>query len=199
MPLPLLWIGGAAMGALMLADEREKRQQLERHRLLGRVPRQVNANQAMVAAPSQWQKGFKQVTPQPGSIVCCYVFGVIEHTGIWLGNDCLVELHGSGLVRAVSIKRFLAGRTGSQIFLACNHLHQPLIANTIVNRAERAIYQYREYDLFDNNCHRFVWSCLCGEERAIKSFNELNQKLAAYFKQGIYWDEMCLAPEFTDK
>ncbi|MGL5397543.1 MAG: lecithin retinol acyltransferase family protein [Shewanella sp.] len=199
MPLPLLWIGGAAMGALMLADEREKRQQLERNRLLGRVPRQVNANQAMVAAPSQWQKGFKQVTPQPGSIVCCYVFGVIEHTGIWLADDCLVELHGSGLVRAVSVKRFLTGRTGSQIFIACNHLHQPLIANTIVNRAERAIYQYREYDLFDNNCHRFVWSCLCGEERAIKSFNELNQKLAAYFKQGIYWDEMCLAPELTDK
>lgn len=199
MPLPLLWIGGAAMGALMLADEREKRQQLECNRLLGRVPRQVNANQAMVAAPSQWQKGFKQVTPQPGSIVCCYVFGVIEHTGIWLADDCLVELHGSGLVRAVSVKRFLAGRTGSQIFIACNHLHQPLIANTIVNRAERAIYQYREYDLFDNNCHRFVWSCLCGEERAIKSFNELNQKLAAYFKQGIYWDEMCLAPELTDK
>ena len=198
MPLPLLWIGGAAMGALMLADEREMRQQLERNRLLGSVPRQVSTKQAMITAPSQWQKGFKQVTPQPGSIVCCYVFGVIEHTGIWLADDCIVELHGSGLVRAVSVKRFLAGRTGSQIFIACNHQHQPLIANTIVNRAERAIYQYREYDLFDNNCHRFVWSCLCGEERAIKSFNELNQKLAAYFGQGIYWDEMHLASALTD-
>ncbi|BDA60210.1 lecithin retinol acyltransferase family protein [Shewanella xiamenensis] len=198
MPLPLLWIGGAAMGALMLADEREKRQQLERNRLLGSVPRQVSTKQAMITAPSQWQKGFKQVTPQPGSIVCCYVFGVIEHTGIWLADDCIVELHGSGLVRAVSVKRFLAGRTGSQIFIACNHQHQPLIANTIVNRAERTIYLYREYDLFDNNCHRFVWSCLCGEERAIKSFNELNQKLAAYFAQGIYWDEMHLASALTD-
>ncbi|MEL4245234.1 lecithin retinol acyltransferase family protein [Shewanella xiamenensis] len=198
MPLPLLWIGGVAMGALMLADEREKRQQLERNRLLGSVPRQVSTKQAMITAPSQWQKGFKQVTPQPGSIVCCYVFGVIEHTGIWLAEDCIMELHGSGLVRAVSVKRFLAGRTGSQIFIACNHQHQPLIANTIVNRAERAIYQYREYDLFDNNCHRFVWSCLCGEERAIKSFNELNQKLAAYFRQGIYWDEMHLASALTD-
>lgn len=198
MPLPLLWLGGATIGALMLADEREKRQQLERNRLLGRVPRQVSANQAMVAAPSQWQKGFKQVTPQPGSIVCCYVFGVIEHTGIWLAGDCLVELHGSGLVRAVSVKRFLAGRTGSQIFIACNHRHQPLIANTIVSRAERAIYQYREYDLFDNNCHRFVWSCLSGEERVIKSFNTFNQELADYFKQGIYWDAMRLAPELTE-
>ncbi len=195
MPLPLLWLGSAAMGALLLADEREKRLQLERDRLLGKVSRQTTGNQAMVTAPSQWQKGFKQVSSQPGSIVCCYVFGVIEHTGIWLADDCLVELHGSGLIRAVSVKRFLAGRTGSQIYIACNHQHQPLIASDMVSRVERAIYQYREYDLFDNNCHRFVWSCLCGEELAIKSFNELNQKLAGYFKQGIYWDEMRRVPE----
>ncbi|MCL1090437.1 lecithin retinol acyltransferase family protein [Shewanella profunda] len=190
MPLPLLWIGGAAIGAVLLADEREKRQQLERDRLLGRAAKQLLTHRAMVAAPSQWQKGFTQVMPVPGSIVCCYVFGVIEHTGIWLGDDCLVELHGSGLVRAVSIKRFLAGRTGSQIYLACSHLHQPLVAEAILNRAEQAIYQYREYDLFDNNCHRFVWACISGHEVAIKSFNELNQKLAVYFGEGIYWDEI---------
>ena len=36
MPLPLLWMGGAVIGAVLLADEREKRQQLERDRLLGK-------------------------------------------------------------------------------------------------------------------------------------------------------------------
>lgn len=197
MPLPLLWLGGAALGAAFLADERQKRLQLERDRLLGRAPKQALANRAMLAAPSQWQKGFKQVIPEPGSIVCCYVFGVIEHTGIWLGDDCLVELHGSGLVRAVSIKRFLAGRTGSQIYLACNHQHQPLVSEAALERAQQAIYQYREYDLFDNNCHRFVWSCISGHEISIQSFNELNQQLAAYFNQGIYWDEMQL-PQLSD-
>ena len=193
MPLPLLWMGSAVIGAVLLADEREKRQQLERDRLLGKAPKYPVAKRAMVAAPSQWQKGLKQVAPIPGSIVCCYVFGVIEHTGIWLGDDCLVELHGSGLVRAVSVKRFLAGRTGSQIYLACNHQHQPLIADSVLTRAEQAIYQYREYDLFDNNCHRFVWSCISqrGEE-VVKGFNELNQKLAEYFNQAIYWDEMII-------
>lgn len=189
MPLPLLWMGSAVIGAVVLADEREKRQQLERDRILGKAP-----NRAMVAAPSQWQKGFKQVASIPGSIVCCYVFGVIEHTGIWLGDDCLVELHGSGLVRAVSVKRFLAGRTGSQIYLACNHQHQPLIADAVLTRAEQAIYQYREYDLFDNNCHRFVWSCISQKgEEVVKGFNELNQKLAEHFNQGIYWDEMIMS------
>lgn len=197
MALPLLWLGGAAIGAAFLADEQQKRLQLERDRLLGRAPKQALANRAMLASPSQWQKGFKQVQPEPGSIVCCYVFGVIEHTGIWLGDDCLVELHGSGLVRAVSIKRFLAGRTGSQIYLACNHQHQPLVSGSVLNRAQQAIYQYREYDLFDNNCHRFVWSCISGHEVSIKSFNELNQRLAAHFNQGIYWDEMQL-PQLSD-
>lgn len=197
MPLPLLWLGGAAIGAAFLADERQKRLQLERDRLLGRAPKQALANRAMLAAPSQWQKGFKQVIPEPGSIVCCYVYGVIEHTGIWLGDDCLVELHGSGLVRAVSIKRFLAGRTGSQIYLACNHQHQPLVSEAVLERAQQAIYQYREYDLFDNNCHRFVWSCISGHEISIQSFNELNQQLAAHFNQGIYWDEMQL-PQLSD-
>lgn len=197
MPLPLLWLGGAAIGAAFLADERQKRLQLERDRLLGRAPKQALANRAMLAAPSQWQKGFKQVIPEPGSIVCCYVFGVIEHTGIWLGDDCLVELHGSGLVRAVSIKRFLAGRTGSQIYLACNHQHQPLVSEAVLERAQQTIYQYREYDLFDNNCHRFVWSCISGHEISIQSFNELNQQLAAHFNQGIYWDEMQL-PQLSD-
>ncbi|PIW59163.1 lecithin retinol acyltransferase family protein [Shewanella sp. CG12_big_fil_rev_8_21_14_0_65_47_15] len=197
MPLPLLWLGGAAIGAAFLADERQKRLQLERDRLLGRAPKQAPTNRAMLAAPSQWQKGFKQVLPEPGSIVCCYVFGMIEHTAIWLGDDCLVELHGSGLVRAVSIKRFLAGRTGSQIYLACNHQHQPLVSEAVLDRAQQAIYQYREYDLFDNNCHRFVWSCMSGYEISIKSFNELNQKLAVHFNQGIYWDEMQL-PQLSD-
>ncbi|MCS6235212.1 hypothetical protein G3495_08720 [Shewanella baltica] len=177
MPLPLLWMDSAVIGAVLLADEREKRQQLERDRILGKAPKYPFANRAMVAAPSQWQKGLKQVAPIPGSIVSCYVFGVIEHTGIWLGDDCLVELHGSGLVRAVSVKRFLAGRTGSQIYLACNHLHQPLIADTVLTRAEQAIYQ-----CFSQR----------GEE-VVKGFNELNKKLAEHFNQGIYWDEMIIS------
>ena len=91
---------------------------------------------------------------------------MIEHTGIWLGDDLPRELHGSGLVRAVSVKRFLAGRTGSQIYLACNHLHQPLIADAVLTRAEQAIYQYREYDLLTITAIDLSESCISqrGEE-----------------------------------
>ena len=189
MPLPLLWLGGAAIGAVLLADEREKRHQLELKRRKGIAPKTFKEGEHLPLAPSVWQAGHKRVQPQPGSIICCFVYGLIEHTGIWLDEHTLIELHGSGLVRAVSTKRFLAGRTGSKIFVACSHDHQVLVEPAMLEKAQQAIYTYREYDLFDNNCHRFVWSCLSGKEESLSSFNELNQRLAAYFNQSLYWDE----------
>lgn len=204
MPLPLLWLGTAAIGALVLADEREKRLALERERRLRRPSFERQAwlhaplQAPLIVPPSQWQTGLARVKPLVGSLVCCHVYGIIEHTGVWLGEDCVVELHGSGLVRAVSEQRFLAGRTGSKIFVACSRQHQPLIASQVAQRAAKAIYQYRDYDVFDNNCHRFVWACISGEERQFDGFSAFNQQLVSYFKQGIYWDEMCLARRFGE-
>lgn len=187
MALPLLLLG-SALGAALLANEREKRHQLERKRLSGINPASMK-DKTIGLHPSLWQVGHKQVKPKPGAIICCFVYGVIEHTGIWLDDNTLIELHGNGLIRAVSTKRFLAGRTGSKIFVACSHTHQPLIDGEVLLRAEKAIFTYREYDLFDNNCHRFVWSCLNGTEESLPSFNDLNKKLSSYFEQTIYWDE----------
>ncbi|MFV7784011.1 lecithin retinol acyltransferase family protein [Shewanella marisflavi] len=189
MALPLLWLGGAALGAALIADAKHKQKQLTLDRRLGRAPKAPIGERVSPLSPSVLHLGEVKVAPKPGALVCCFVFGVIEHTGIWLGDDTLVELHGSGLIRPVSATRFLAGRTGSRIFVACDHQHQPLIGESVLERAEQAIYQYREYDLFDNNCHRFVWSCLTGEEKSISSFDKLNRLLAAHFAQAIYWDE----------
>ena len=61
MPLPLLWIGGAAIGAALLADERQKRQSLERRRALGTAPKQ--SSHAMQLSPSIWQASHKQIAP----------------------------------------------------------------------------------------------------------------------------------------
>ncbi|QYK02812.1 lecithin retinol acyltransferase family protein [Shewanella psychrotolerans] len=190
MALPLILLGGAALGALLVADERHNQKKLTLDRRLGKAPRAHNDKRVSPLRPSVFHLGEVKVEPEPGAIVCCFVFGVIEHTGIWLGEDTLVELHGSGLVRPISSTRFLAGRTGSRIFQACDHQHRALIAPKVLSRAEQAIYQYRDYDLFDNNCHRFVWSCMTGEELAIESFERFNKILGKYFQQAIYWDEI---------
>ncbi|QYJ96308.1 lecithin retinol acyltransferase family protein [Shewanella alkalitolerans] len=193
MALPLLWLGGAALGAAFIADAKQKQRQLTLDRRLGRAPKAPEGKRVSPLAPSVLHLGEVKVTPPPGALVCCFVFGVIEHTGIWLGDDTLVELHGSGLIRPVSSKRFLAGRTGSRIFVACDHQHRPLIGESVLKRAQQAIYQYRDYDLFDNNCHRFVWYCLTGEELSISSFDKFNRLLASHFAQAIYWDEAAIA------
>jgi hypothetical protein len=189
MALPLLWLGSAALGAILLADEREKRHQLTLNRRRGVAPKTLEECETAALSPSAWQTGNSKMKPQPGSIICCFVYGLIEHTGIWLDEHTLIELHGSGLVRAVSTKRFLAGRTGSKIFVACSHDHQVLVEPAMLAKAEQAIFTYREYDLFDNNCHRFVWSCLSGKEESLPSFNDLNKRLAIHFNQSLYWDE----------
>ncbi|MGS0695849.1 lecithin retinol acyltransferase family protein [Shewanella sp. 0m-4] len=192
MALPLIWLGAAAVGAAIVAEEREKQKTIALKRQQGQASAKHVSGQSAILAPSLWKTGAKKVEPMPGAIVCCFVFGVIEHTGIWLGDNTLVELHGSGLVRAVSTQRFLAGRSGSRIYQACNHLHQPLIGTEVLRRAKQSIFSYREYDLFDNNCHRFVWHCLSGEERALSSFGKLNNQIGRYFSEAVYWDELKL-------
>lgn len=189
MALPLIWLGGALIGAGIIAEDRERRRKIERDRRLKRGSCNDTSNNSLGAWPSLYDESFKKVKPIPGAIVCCYVFGVIEHTGIWLGDDTLIELHGSGLIRAVSTNRFLAGRTGNEIFLACNHKHQVLVDEAILANAQAQLFNYRDYDVFDNNCHRFVWSCLTGSEESLSSFEKLNDNLAKYFGEPIYWDQ----------
>lgn len=192
MPLPLLWIGGAALGALALADARESRRRLQYQRARGQTAIE-HGEKSVVLSPSTWQTGGKQSTPVPGALMCCHVFGVIEHTGIYLGDGLIAELHGSGLIRAVSAERFLHGRTGSRIFVAADANHQPLAHEMATERAAMALFQYRDYDLLENNCHRFVWHCISGDEREIKGFGELNQLVAAFYGKAIYWDEARLS------
>ncbi|GIU28408.1 lecithin retinol acyltransferase family protein [Shewanella schlegeliana] len=192
MAFPLIWLGAAAVGAAIVAEEREKQKSIALKRRQGKANAEHRQGQSAALAPSLWKTGNKMVSPEPGGVVCCFVFGVIEHTGIWLGDNTLVELHGSGLVRAVSVERFLAGRTGSRIYQACNHQHQALIGEQVLDRAKQSIFNYREYDLFDNNCHRFVWHCLSGEEIALSSFSKLNDRIGTHFSEAVYWDELDL-------
>ncbi|GAA4892711.1 hypothetical protein GCM10023333_27450 [Ferrimonas pelagia] len=126
--------------------------------------------------------------PVPGAVVVCHVFGVVEHTGIWLGSNAIAELHGSGLVRAVSPKRFLHGRSGARIFVCCDRLHAPLIQQDAVQRAVASLFTYRDYHLRHNNCHRFIWHCLTGQEQKITSFSQFNLLLSQLFDTGLYWD-----------
>jgi len=140
--------------------------------------------------PSDTYSSDTFVQPLPGSVVCCEVYGMLDHTGIWIDNDTIVELSNSGLVKAVSPERFLSERSGENIFIACDSSHKPIIIDQCEQRAIDNVFSYREYDVIDNNCHRFVQFCLSGIDLELTTFATLNKHLATLSQKNIYWDKV---------
>ena len=126
------------------------------------------------------------VEPQTGGIVCCDVYEMFEHSGIWVDGN-VIELQGTGLIRGISPSRFTHDRSGNTIYVACDSNNMPLTDNTLMQRAVSKLYEYRDYHVVKNNCNRFVAECLSGTDKSITTFTELNHFLSEYFGQPIYW------------
>lgn len=159
MPIPLIWLGAGVAAVYSGLKYTEQQHFLN-------------------AGPS--------VLPVDGALVSCGIFGLFEHSGIWLDGN-IIELKGNGLIRAISPARFLAKRSGERIVIACDAQSQPLIAKNAAARAVAQLYQYREYDLLKNNCHRFVWNCISGKNEPLTRFRDLNQRLEQFFECRIVW------------
>lgn len=117
-----------------------------------------------------WVKD-KVPAPEPGTPLLVDLFGVIEHSGIYLGNGHVAELFGDNLLREVTLREFLEGekgtrvRTGHRIFAACSRLSGKTLASPYAAENARAfIRRIRtvQYNLFRNNCHLFSISCISG-------------------------------------
>jgi len=116
-----------------------------------------------------------------GAVMACEIFALFEHTGIYLGDATITELAGSGLVRAVSPRRFLDGRSGEDILVATDHQGNVLAEASAAKRASEQIYSYQPYDLLRNNCHRFTYHCVTGLPEIITSFYDLKVALLSYY------------------
>lgn len=173
MAIPLLWIGAGALALLAGHHYSKELRQQSRIQLM----------------PGEGQQC---VMPIDGAIVSCGVFGLFEHTGIWLDGN-IVELKGNGLIRAVSPTRFLQYRSGDHIYIACDADNVPLVAGQCAERASKRIFDYCEYDLFKNNCHQFVWQCLSGTSQELHLFSQLNQLMAEHFNGEIHWQKCAIS------
>jgi hypothetical protein len=172
MPAPLFWLGTSALA--LLASAKYSSDEI--------------LDESVGTRPGHSDIGVK---PMNGAIVCCGVYEVFDHSGIWLDGN-IVELKGNGLIRGVSPQRFLKDRSGEQIFIACDNQYQPLIEHGVAKRAASRLFEYSEYDMFRNNCHKFVWQCISEKDEQITRFAELNNQLSNQFKQVIHWQPSLL-------
>ena len=123
-----------------------------------------------------------KVKPVPGSVLKCdlafgadFLGGSLCHTGIYLGGDEIAEItneDGAAKVNVVDPADFLNGqgtnliRTGINIYVATDGNGRALGSTKVAKRARAFVELGRrgEYDLVDNNCHKFTVRCVTGEE-----------------------------------
>lgn len=191
MPVPLLWLGAAAsvLAVKALADDRKIQHTKRFKRYRAQTLADLEQYESPVATyPTDVFDTEQKVKPEIGAIVCCGIGGVLEHSGIWIGDNTIVEVDGNGLVKAVSPQRFTQSRSGNKIFIACDSLGQPLVSELAAQKAIDQLYQVISYHLFDNNCHQFIWQCFQTNNKSITTFKALSLNIAQLFDRVIYWD-----------
>lgn len=195
MALPLIAIAAALGAGALHEHNKNKYKRLELDRYLPEKQTGYdlqNTLREVIKSPSDTYCSDILVKPLPGSIVCCEVFNLLEHTGIWIDEHTIIELSNNGLVKAVSAARFLNERSGKNIFVACDQHHQPIVIEGCEKRALNSVFTYRGYDVIENNCHRFTHFCLSNDDREVSRFSRLNQILIQLVNQNIYWDKVKL-------
>ena len=110
------------------------------------------------------------VTPIRGSVLYTdLLFGYMEHSGIYVGDNEIVELNSNGEIAIVSPSEFISGGTGVHIYVSCckdiiNPLDDPVPVGgeQIAQRALDMVGEMRNYNILFDNCHQFTAGCLTG-------------------------------------
>lgn len=119
------------------------------------------------------------VMPLPGSIVY-RKYRFAEHTGIYIGDNSIIELDGGGHIKKVSFIEFCKG---NPIYVACDHNGYVLYDDRIHQRAQKMVGIRRSYNLLFDNCHQFVAGCILGDfENGNHFFFLVERCVKKYFK-----------------
>lgn len=126
---------------------------------------------------------------RPGSIVACdLAMGTLDHTGIYIGRNRIVERNGCGRIRKVSIKEFTNSstlRSGVTLYAAC--VKGKVIASPeIAKRAREAVETDYGYHLISNNCHKLTAYLATGRRHNITTFTTLASILDTKYP-GLEW------------
>lgn len=101
--------------------------------------------------------------PIPGSVVYTDLIpGYMQHSGIYVGDDCIVELNREGEIRLVGQDEFTCGGLGVRIHVSSAG-GRAVGSATVAERALAQVGRHRDYHLLLNNCHQFSSGCLTGD------------------------------------
>jgi len=143
----------------------------------------------------------RSVKPKVGSLLAVgLAFGLIEHTGIYVGDGYVIEQHGDDELRKVTLREFMDGDgelyargLNISIQIACNKDGEPLASKKTAKNALKMYDDYtrrtKEYSLLFNNCHQFCWQCISGSKKNnLVLFSTLEDYVSMHFEDVIYWD-----------
>ena len=104
--------------------------------------------------------------PEPGCVVYCdLTLGLMEHSGIYVGNNTIIHLTKDGVVERCTPAQFMKGTTGLNIYVGCFNQFpagSPEVARRAIDFADKV--RFRDYGLMTNNCHIFCEYCITGKE-----------------------------------
>ena len=130
-----------------------------------------------------------QCVLRPGSIVACdLALGALDHTGIYIGRNRIVERNGDGNIKKVSIDEFInssTSRTGVTLYAACAN-GKVIASSEIANRARKAVGADPGYHIYSKNCHRLTAYLATGTRHDITFFSELASVLDKKYP-GLEW------------
>lgn len=107
----------------------------------------------------------KITEPPEGSVLYCdLLFGVMEHSGIYIGNNKIIHLNKHGVLEIVSPEEFVSGTTAVSIYVGCID-GIAVGTSQVKNRALNFLKnnRYLDYNAILNNCHIFSSACLTGK------------------------------------
>lgn len=108
-----------------------------------------------------------KVTPALGSVVYCGLLNnLVEHSGIYVGNNRIVHLDGSGRIEAIDPEGFL-GRLGglnmAMTIYVSSRNGRAVGDEHVGHRAAAMVGSSRSYSVILDNCHQFSAGCLTGD------------------------------------
>ncbi len=113
-----------------------------------------------------------RVRPRPGSILHCSLAIAVEHSGIFVARDKIVEVEnddGNKNIRRVDADDFLNShlvRTGVCIYVACDKKTGAVLGTrSVADNAKYAVGREGAYRLLFDNCHMFTSSCITGNHK----------------------------------